>query len=65
MNKSGICQFFRTLPADALDETDWPRQHAWMFDQARAFLADWEAGLRARVLALIDDGAAAGGVDAT
>ncbi|MDO6587552.1 hypothetical protein Q4543_18735 [Salipiger sp. 1_MG-2023] len=54
INRSQLLQFFVTLDADAMDETDWPRQHDWMISQASAMIQDWRSGLRADVMRLID-----------
>ncbi|WP_412506738.1 hypothetical protein [Roseovarius sp. SYSU LYC5161] len=53
-NRSGLFQFFKTLKADALDESDWKRQHEWMRDRVREFVEDWRNGLRGEVVRLVD-----------
>jgi hypothetical protein len=53
-NKSGHYQIFRTLDADAMDETDWPRQHGWMRERVLEFLHDWHNGLKRHVFDLVE-----------
>lgn len=53
-NRNGLFQIFKTLQADALDETDWTRQHAWMRDRVAEFMEDWRDGLRDDVVRLVD-----------
>lgn len=52
-NRSGLFQIFKTLNADALDDTDWPTQHGWMRDRVMEFMKDWRNGLRDAVAALV------------
>ncbi len=53
-NRSGHYQFFKTLVADAMDDTDWQRQHAWMRDRVLELFSDWRAGLRNSLAELVD-----------
>lgn len=52
---SRIYAYYVWTQGNPLDEADWPRQHAWMIAQSRAFAEDWRNGLRAEALALCDD----------
>ncbi|PKQ14053.1 MAG: hypothetical protein CVT70_00930 [Alphaproteobacteria bacterium HGW-Alphaproteobacteria-1] len=52
-NRNGLFQIFKTLKADALDDTDWPQQHRWMRDRVMEFMKDWRNGLRDAVAALV------------
>lgn len=53
-NRSGLLQFFKTLEADAMNESDWARQHGWMRDRVTEFMEDWRNGLRDDVVRLVD-----------
>lgn len=52
--RNGLFQIFKTLKADAMDESDWERQHSWMRDRVTEFMADWRNGLRDDVVHLVE-----------
>lgn len=52
-NRNGLFQNFSTLQADALEESDWLRQHNWMYERVEALLCDWREGFKGEVETLL------------
>lgn len=51
-NSNGTCAYYVSADGNILDEADWPRQHQWMVEKSRAFVADWKGGLHREAMNL-------------